>query len=302
MIQCQSAVQGEASIERMCELGKVSRAGFYRDWQEHQPLEAEVAIRDAIQKAALQHRQYGYRRITRMLQRDGIAVGEGVVRQILRSDNLLAIRRRKFKATTNSEHGFTVYPNFAQYVQIKAINQLWVADITYLRLGREFVYLAVVLDAFSRRVVGWSLGRSLQTTLPLAALNQAINERQPNAGLVHHSDRGTQYASNEYVNRLEAAGMVISMSRPARPWENAYCESFMSTLKREQVSCSRYATLEDLQTQMTEFIDQFYNVQRLHSALAYCSPEEFERNQGALPPAGLSFPRHEEIYPDAQAT
>lgn len=302
MIQCQSAVQGEASIERMCELGKVSRAGFYRDWQEHQPLEAAVALRDAIQKAALKHRQYGYRRVTRMLQRDGIAVGEGVVRQILRSDNLLAIRKRKFKATTNSEHGFTVYPNFAQYVQIRAINQVWVADITYLRLGREFVYLAVVLDAFSRRVVGWSLGRSLQTTLPLAALNQAINDRQPGAGLVHHSDRGTQYASNEYVNRLEAAGMVISMSRPARPWENAYCESFMSTLKREQVSCSRYATLEDLQTQMTEFIDKFYNVQRLHSALAYCSPEEFERNQGALPPVGLSFPRHEEIYPDAQTT
>jgi len=302
VIQCQSAVQGEASIERMCELGKVSRAGFYRDWQEHQPLEAAVAIRDAIQKAALKHRQYGYRRVTRMLQRDGIAVGEGVVRQILRSDNLLAIRKRKFKATTNSEHGFTVYPNFAQYVQIRAINQVWVADITYLRLGREFVYLAVVLDAFSRRVVGWSLGRSLQTTLPLAALNQAINDRQPGAGLVHHSDRGTQYASNEYVNRLEAAGMVISMSRPARPWENAYCESFMSTLKREQVSCSRYATLEDLQTQMTEFIDKFYNVQRLHSALAYCSPEEFERNQGALPPVGLSFPRHEEIYPDAQTT
>jgi transposase InsO family protein len=286
----------------MCELGKVSRAGFYRDWQEHQPLEAAVALRDAIQKAALKHRQYGYRRVTRMLQRDGIAVGEGVVRQILRSDNLLAIRKRKFKATTNSEHGFTVYPNFAQYVQIRAINQVWVADITYLRLGREFVYLAVVLDAFSRRVVGWSLGRSLQTTLPLAALNQAINDRQPGAGLVHHSDRGTQYASNEYVNRLEAAGMVISMSRPARPWENAYCESFMSTLKREQVSCSRYATLEDLQTQMTEFIDKFYNVQRLHSALAYCSPEEFERNQGALPPVGLSFPRHEEIYPDAQTT
>jgi len=261
-----------------------------------------VALRDAIQKAALKHRQYGYRRVTRMLQRDGIAVGEGVVRQILRSDNLLAIRKRKFKATTNSEHGFTVYPNFAQYVQIRAINQVWVADITYLRLGREFVYLAVVLDAFSRRVVGWSLGRSLQTTLPLAALNQAINDRQPGAGLVHHSDRGTQYASNEYVNRLEAAGMVISMSRPARPWENAYCESFMSTLKREQVSCSRYATLEDLQTQMTEFIDKFYNVQRLHSALAYCSPEEFERNQGALPPVGLSFPRHEEIYPDAQTT
>jgi putative transposase len=130
-----------------------------------------------------------------------------------------------------------------------------------------------------------SLGRSLQTTLPLAALNQAIQDRQPGAGLVHHSDRGAQYASNDYVKRLEEARMVISMSRPARPWENAYCESFMSTLKHEQVSCPSYATMEDLQTQMTEFIDQFYNVQRLHSALAYCSPQEFENKQGAVPPA-----------------
>jgi putative transposase len=299
VIQEQVAAQGHASIERMCELGKVSRASFYRDWQERQPDEAEVALRDVIQKAALARRSYGYRRITPFVQRAGIAVGEGVVRRILQSDNLLAIRKRKFKPTTNSEHGFTVYPNLAQYVEIKAINQLWVADITYLRLGREFVYLAVVLDVFSRRVVGWSLGRSLQTTLPLAALNQAIQDRQPGAGLVHHSDRGSQYASNDYVKRLEEARMVISMSRPARPWENAYCESFMSTLKREQVSCPRYATMDDLQTQMTEFIDQFYNVQRLHSALAYCSPEEFENKQVAVPPAGMSFPRHEEIYPDA---
>ena len=298
-MQDQVAAQGQASIERMCELGKVSRAGFYRDWQERQPQEAEVALRDAIQKAALARRTYGYRRITPFVQRAGIAVGEGVVRRILRGDNLLAIRKRKFKLTTHSAHGFTVYPNLAQYVQITAIDQLWVADITYLRLGREFVYLAVVLDVFSRRVVGWSLGRSLQTTLPLAALNQAIQDRQPGAGLVHHSDRGSQYASNDYVQRLEEARMVISMSRPARPWENAYCESFMSTLKREQISCPRYAAMEDLQTQMAEFIDRFYNVQRLHSALAYCSPVEFENNQSAVPPAGMSFPRHEEIYPDA---
>ena len=299
MIQDQVAAQGQASIERMCVLGKVSRAGFYRDWQQSQPEQAATFIRDAVQKAALARRIYGYRRITPMLQRAGFAVGEGTVRRILRDDNLLAIRKRKFKVTTNSEHGFTVYPNLAQYVQIKAINQLWVADITYLRLGREFIYLAVVLDVFSRKVVGWSLARTLQTALPLAALSRAIEERQPDAGLVHHSDRGSQYASNDYVKRLEAARMVISMSRPARPWENAYCESFMSTLKREQVSCPSFQTLEDLQTQMSEFIDRFYNVQRLHSALAYCSPDEFERKQGATPPAALSFPRHEEIYPDA---
>jgi len=299
VIQRQVAEQGEASIERMCELGKVSRAGFYRDWQERQPQEAEMAIREAVQNEALRRRVFGYRRVTRELQKKGIAVGEGVVRRILRSDNLLAIRKRKFVATTDSAHGYTVYPNLAQYVQITAINQLWVSDITYLRLGREFVYLAVVLDVFSRRVVGWSLGRSLQVALPLAALNRAIADRQPGRGLVHHSDRGTQYASNEYVKRLEEAHMTISMSRPARPWENAYCESFMGTLKKEQIFCSRYSTMEELQQNIAEFIDEFYNRERLHSALDYLSPDQFEQNwKNSLPPAGLSFPRHEEIFPD----
>jgi putative transposase len=167
----------------MCELGKVSRAGFYRDWQERQPQEAEMAIREAVQTEALRRRVFGYRRVTRELQKKGIAIGEGVVRRILRSDNLLAIRKRKFVAATDSAHGYTVYPNLAQYVQVTAINQLWAADITYLRLGREFVYLAVVLDVFSRRVVGWSLGRSLQVALPLVALNKAVADRQPGSRL-----------------------------------------------------------------------------------------------------------------------
>lgn len=299
MIQRQVSTQGEASIERMCELGRVSRAGFYRDWQQRQPQEAETAIREAVQQEALRRRCYGYRRLLPQLQKKGIAIGEGVLRRMLRNDNLLAIRKRKFVATTNSAHGFTVYPNLAQYVQVKATNQLWVADITYLRLGREFVYLAVVLDVFSRRVVGWALARSLQTALPLAALNKALADRQPGRGVVHHSDRGTQYAGNEYVKRLEAAQMTISMSRPARPWENAYCESFMSTLKKEQICCTRYSTMEELDHNITEFIEEFYNRERLHSALDYLSPVEFEEKwKKSLPPAGLSFPRHEEIYPD----
>ncbi len=253
----------------MCELGRVSRAGFYRDWQERQPQQAEMALREAVQQEALRRRILGYRRVTQSLRRKGVAVGEHVVRRILRSDNLLAIRKRKFVATTDSAHGYTVYPNLAQYLQIKAMNQLWVADITYLRLGREFVYLAVVLDVFSRRVVGWSLGRSLQGALPLAALNKAIADRQPGRGLVHHSNSGSQYASNEYVKRLEQAHMTISMSRPARPWENAYCESFIGTLKKEQISCTRYSTMEELQQNIAEFIDVFYNRERLHSALDY---------------------------------
>ena len=290
----------------MCHLAGVSRAGFYRDWQEQQPGEAETEIRDRIQKEALKHRRCGYRRITALLKRDEVAVGEGVVRRILRSDNLLAVRKRKFVVTTDSKHPFTVYSNLAKYVNVETINQLWVADMTYIRLGREFVYMAVVLDVFSRKVMGWSLGRSLSGVLPLAALNQALANRQPLAGLVHHSDRGTQYASDDYVKRLEASGIVVSMSRPARPWENAYCESFMNTLKSEEINCREYSTLEELNSNIEDFIERYYNRERLHSALAYRPPEEFERDSAAAPdpllvgrPVALSFPRHKEIYPDA---
>lgn len=282
----------------MCEAAGVSRAGFYRDWQERQPAEAEVAIRDAVQRAALAQRTYGYRRITRLVQRDGVMVSERVVRRILRSDNLLAIRKRKFVATTDTRHNFAIYTNLAQYVAVTTTNQLWVADITYLRLRREFVYLAVVLDVCSRKVIGWAAGRSLQTALPLLALNRAIVARKP--GPVHHSDRGTQYASNEYVQRLETVGMHISMSRPARPWENAYCESFMRTLKAEEISHPHCSTLEELEQSIGEYVDEFYNRHRLHSALGYRSPEEFEQALIKQPklPLKMSFPRHEEIYPD----
>jgi putative transposase len=299
------SAQGKTTVDRMCELARVSRAGFYREWQQGAPSEAEMAIRSAVQAAALRYRRYGYRRITPTVQRAGVMVGEHVVRRIMRTDNLLAVRKRKFVATSDSRHTYTVYPNLAQYVRVNAVNQLWVADITYVRLGREFVYLAVVLDVYSRRVVGWSLERNLQARLPLAALRNALADRQPGKGLVHHSDRGSQYACDEYVKELEGAGMVISMSRPARPWENAYCESFMNTLKSEQINCTRYQTLEELKGQVEEFIEEFYNRQRLHSALKYLTPEEFESKAatrdsgGSSWPAALSFPRHREIYPDA---
>jgi putative transposase len=186
----------------MCELAQVSRAGFYRDWQERAPAEAEVEIRDKVQQAALAHRGYGYRRIRRALQSAGVEVSDRVVRRILRSDNLLAIRKRKFKTLTDSQHNFTIYANIAQYLVVSQINQLWVADLTYLRLRQEFVYLAVVLDVFSRRAVGWALGRTLQTNLPLLALNRAIQARQPGPGLVHHSDRGSQGGFNRSWQHL----------------------------------------------------------------------------------------------------
>jgi putative transposase len=296
--------QGKVSVERMCEIAQVSRAGFYREWRAREPTPAAMALRSAVQQAALRYRSYGYRRVMRLLRREGWAVGETVVRRIRRSDNLLAVRQRKFVATTDSRHTYTVHPNLAQYTVLSAINQLWVADITYVRLDREFVYFAVVLDAYSRRVVGWALSRRLQTPLPLAALRQALTKRRPPSGLIHHSDRGSQYASDAYVKELESAQAVLSMSRPGRPWENARCESFLHTLKSEQINCVRYRDLGELTGQIEQFIEEFYNRQRLHSALQYRSPVEFEKQARAdqkqrSAPAALSFPRHREIYPDA---
>lgn len=285
----------------MCELSRVSRAGFYRDWEQKAPSEAAMALREAIQQAALANRGLGYRRITPAVQRAGFVVGTEKVRRILRDDNLLAVRRRKFVVTTDGNHRFRVYPNLAESLELNAVNQLWVADITYIRLRREFVFLAVVLDAFSRKAIGWNLGRTLDSRLPLGALEAAIARRQPQPGLVHHSDRGTQYASNEYVRRLENCGAHISMSRPARPWENGKCESFIGTLKREEIDARPYASFDELQQHLEEFFGKLYNKVRLHSALEYRSPEEFEEAQPPglkWSPAALSFSRHEEIYPD----
>jgi putative transposase len=292
---------------RMCELMGVSRASFYRQWEEQAPTEAEMGLRDAVQRIAVAHRFYGYRRVAVLVQREGYGVGAKKVRRLMREDNLLAVRRRKFVATTDSDHGFVVHPNLAEQLVVSDVNQLWVADITYVRLQAEFVYLAVVLDAFSRRAVGWALGRNLQTSLPLAALERAIHSREPQPGWVHHSDRGTQYASNEYVKRLESMGAVLSMSRPGRPWENGQCESFLKTLKQEEIDARPYQSMEELEEHVAEFIEQIYNKVRLHSALGYHSPEEFEARlaqSGAMPtwlPAGLRFRRHAEIPQASQS-
>jgi putative transposase len=204
----------------MCELAGVSRASFYRNWEQREPTAAEMALRDAIQRAAAARAYYGYRRITKHIQRQGFVVGAKQVRRLMREDNLLAIRKRKFVVTTESEHAFRVHPNLAQHLELTDINQLWVADITYVRLQEEFVYLALVLDAYSRRVIGWALGRTLESCLTRSALDKAIASRQPEPGLVHHSDRGSQYASADYVYRLESCGAVLSMSRSGRPRGN----------------------------------------------------------------------------------
>lgn len=279
----------------MCQLAAVSRAGYYRHLAGHNPHEEDIAVRAAIQEIVLaHHRRYGYRRVTRELHDRGMRVNHKRVARLMREDNLLAIGHRRYVVTTDSRHDLDVYLNLAWRMKLTAINQLWVADITYIRLQREFVYLAAILDAFSRRVVGWALERTLAARLPLAALEQAIAQRQPAPGLVHHSDRGVQYASHDYVAVLLAHGMTPSMSRPGNPWDNATCESFMKTLKHEEIYCRHYRDLEDLRTHVEEFLDRYYNHQRLHSALGYRTPAAFEAQarQPAIDAGSMSFFRH----------
>jgi putative transposase len=291
------SVQGSLSIERMCQLAGVSRAGFYRSLQEQRPAEEEMEVRSAIQRIVLEHRRrYGYRRITAELRRRGMRVNHKRVARLMREDNLLAVQPRTFVVTTDSDHEFEVYLNLAGRMKLDGINQLWVADITYIRLQREFVYLAVILDAFSRKVVGWALDRTLASRLPLAALQRAIRDRQPLPGLVHHSDRGVQYACGDYVQALQEQQMVSSMSRPANPYDNASCESFMKTLKREEIYANEYRNLDQLQANIEAFIDHYYNRCRLHSALGYRPPEEFEQAGESAAGPKMSFFRHEEIY------
>jgi transposase InsO family protein len=291
--------QGGLTIERMCELGRVSRASFYRHWQQQEPRGEEMEVRAQIQQIVLTHRgHYGYRRVSRELKDQGLAVNHKRVLRLMQEDNLLAVRRRKFILTTDARHDLPVYLNLAARMQLSGIDQLWVADITYIRLREEFVYLAVVLDAFSRRVVGWAVDDCLHAPLAMAALRKAIGERRPAPGLVHHSDRGIQYASQEYVMLLREHGIAPSMSRSGNPYDNALCESFIKTLKQEEIYTRQYRDRADLEAHMEQFLEQYYNRQRLHSALGYRSPEAFENllRTEQFPAAQMSFFRHEEIY------
>ncbi len=200
----------------------------------------------------------------------------------MRRDNLLALRKRRFVLTTDADHHLGVYPNWAAKLQVDGVDQLWAADITYVRMRRSFVFLAVLLDAFSRRVVGWELGPSLKAELAVNALRQALESRRPRPGLVHHSDQGVQYVSRAYVNLLEENGALISMSRRGNPYDNARAESFMKTLKSEEVNLQTYQSMAEARASIGEFIDEIYNQRRLHSALGYRPPAEFE---AALPAA-----------------
>jgi len=271
------------TVARMCALAEVSRAGYYRHWRASEPRREETALRDAIQRLALANRHYGYRRITALLAREGWCVNHKRVNRLMREDNLLCLRRRAFApATTDSAHRFPVYPNLARRLIPMAVNRLWVADITYLRLAEAFAYLAVILDAYSRRVVGWSLAGHLRAELALDALAMALSRRHILPGtLVHHSDRGVQYACGDYLARLDERGILPSMSRVACPYDNAMAESFMKTLKTEEVEGRAYRDIAHARDNIGAFIEQVYNRQRLHSALDYRAPEEFENDQPA---------------------
>jgi len=263
-------------VNALCQMTGLNRAGFYRWRVPRQTTPVEMELRDQMQRVALESPAYGYRRITAELQRRGFEVNHKRILRMMREDNLLCVRRRAFVVTTDSRHQLPVYPNLARAMQLTAINQLWVADITYIRLRTEFVYLAVVLDAFSRRVIGWALGRTLEASLAVAALRMALTERRPKAGLVHHSDRGVQYASIDYTQILKQHAVTISMSRKGNPYDNASCESFMKTLKYEEVYRNEYRDFEEARAGIGEFLEQVYNQKRLHSALGYTPPAEFE--------------------------
>ena len=289
------------SIESMCRLAEVSRAGFYRHWKRREPCTEQTELRARIQSIVLANRRhYGYRRVLHELRNQGWAVNHKRVARLMAEDNLLCLRKRRFVATTDSGHDLRVYLNLAAYMELTGINQLWVADLTYIRLAEEFLYLALVLDAFSRLVVGWALDEELDAGVAVAALRQALDLRQPPPGLVHHSDRGVQYACRAYVDLLREHGIQPSMSRAANPYDNAKCESFIKTLKQEEIYTRQYRDRADLEAHIGEFIERYYNRRRLHSALDYRSPEAFEQSllgqPAAVPVASMSFPRHEGIY------
>nr|WP_292317838.1 IS3 family transposase [Mesorhizobium sp.] len=263
----------------MCRLADVSRAGYYRHWRQSAPRQEETGLRDVIQRLALANRHYGYRRIGALLGREGWQVNHKRVLRVMEEDNLLCLRTRPLvPRTTDSRHSWRVVPNLARGMELTGVNQLWVADITYLHLAEQFAYLAVVLDAFSRKVIGWALELHLRASLAVDALKMAISARVPVPGsLIHHSDRGVQYACTSYSDILHGHGIQPSMSRVGNPYDNARAESFMKTLKQEEVAGLAYRDAPDARRRIASFIEDVYNRQRLHSALDYLTPEEYEK-------------------------
>ena len=276
MIACIKEEHPELSIERLCELMGVSRSWYYEHPSAEQKARKDVVLRDAIEQIVLEFPGYGYRRVTAALRRQGWRVNHKRVLRIMRHESLLCQLKRRFKVTTDSAHSFRRYPNLLEDIELQGPDEGWVADITYVRLPSTFCYLAAILDAYSRKCVGWHLSRWIDTRLTLSALQMALWSRQPAAGLIHHSDQGVQYASSEYVLRLEEAGAKISMAEVGNPYENAKAESFFRTLKMEEVYLNDYQDFEEAHHNIAQFIEEVYNQKRLHSSLGYLPPVEFE--------------------------
>jgi len=268
----------EIPVSKACTGLGVSRSGYYKTLQSKDAAEPVSAIRSEIQGIALEFPYYGYRRITRELHRRGQPINHKRVLRIMREDNLLCVRNKFKITTTDSDHGLPVFPNLARDITVTKPNQLWVADITYIQLQREFIYLAAIIDIFSRKCIGWDLGRRIDAVLALNALTMAVSERNALGfdELVHHSDQGVQYASHEYVDMLEKHGIKVSMSRKGNPYDNAFAESFMKTLKAEEVYMKEYRTFDEAYVNIKEFIEEVYNSKRLHSSIGYVPPNEFE--------------------------
>jgi len=266
----------EMSIERLCELMGVSRSWYYKRPCAEEKAHKDVALRDAIERIVLEFPGYGYRRVTAALRREGWSVNHKRVLRIMREESLLCQLKRRFVPTTDSAHSLGIYPNLIKDTRIDGLDEVWISDITYVRLPTTFCYLAAILDAYSRKCVGWHLSRFIDTHLTLSALEMALAARRPAPGLIHHSDQGVQYASSEYVLRLEEADAQISMAAVGNPYENAKAESFFRTLKMEEVYLKDYRTFEEAQENIGEFIEEVYNQKRLHSSLGYLPPVEFE--------------------------
>ena len=272
------ATGSQVDVQHLCRLAGLPRATYYRHLAGRNDEAGECELRDLIQRICLRHRFYGYRRVTAALRRQGMVVNGKKVQRLMREDNLLAQRKAPFlKPPAERPSAFLIVPNLVRGLVPSAPDQIWVADITYVHLARAFVYLAVILDAFSRKAVGWALENTLDASLAIAALNTALEVRKPQSGsLIHHSDRGVQYASIAYRQKLAEYDIAISMSRPGNPFDNAKAESFMKTLKTEEINGRAFADIGDARRRINGFIAEVYNKNRLHSALGYQSPLEFE--------------------------
>ncbi len=283
MITATAEDQRILSIQSLCALLGVSRSWYYERLSQPEATPSEdLALRDVIEELVLAFPGYGYRRVTHALARNGWEVNHKRVLRVMREESLLCQLKRRFVATTDSQHGLRRYPNRITDLVIDHLDQVWVADITYIRLPTAFCYLAAILDACSRRCVGWELSRFIDTELALAALERALWSRRPQSGLIHHSDQGVQYASHGYVDRLEAAGIEVSMAAKGNPYENAKAERFFRPLKTEEVYLKNYETYQDARANIGDFIEEVYNTKRLHSALGYVPPSEFEAGYAAL--------------------